>query len=33
MEEQCDKPKFKANPQCDRVRQIAERRRRSLDGV
>jgi len=28
MEEQCEKPSFKAHPQCESVRQMVERRRR-----
>jgi len=31
MEEQCETPRFRAHPQCDAVRQMMERRRRSGD--
>jgi hypothetical protein len=32
MEEQCEKPRFKAHPQCSPVREIMERRRRGQTG-
>jgi serine/threonine protein kinase len=32
MEEQCDKPRYKSHPQCDRVREIVERRHRGESG-
>jgi serine/threonine protein kinase len=32
MEEQCERPRFKSHPQCDRVREIMERRRRGENG-
>ncbi len=32
MEEQCERPRFKTHPQCERVREIVERRRRGEGG-
>jgi hypothetical protein len=32
MEEQCERPRFKTHPQCERVREIVERRRRGDGG-
>jgi len=32
MEEQCEKPRFKSHPQCDKVREIIERRHRGENG-
>lgn len=32
MEEQCESPRFKSHPQCDRVHEIIERRRRGEHG-
>ena len=32
MEEQCERPRFKNHPQCERVRAIVERRRRGENG-
>src|SRR5205814_3285373 len=32
MEEQCDKPRFKSHPQCEKVRELIERRHRGESG-
>jgi len=32
MEEQCERPRFRNHPQCDKVRAIVERRRRGEAG-
>jgi hypothetical protein len=32
MEEQCERPRFKAHAECEKVREIVERRRRGENG-